>query len=116
MNNGCIFCKIIQGEIPCNKIYENDNFISIANVNPLTTGHTLVISKKHFETILDMPDSLSPELLDCIKKTSLKLMEKYKAEGFNLANNNFKVAGQIVNHLHFHILPRKKHDDFKFGV
>ena len=116
MNNDCIFCKIIAGKIPCSKIYENDNFISIADVNPIISGHTLIISKKHFATILDMPNSLSPELLDCIKKTSLKLMEKYNAEGFNLANNNFKVAGQIVNHVHFHILPRKKQDGFKFGV
>jgi len=116
MNNDCIFCKIIKGEIPCNKIYENDNFMSIANIDCLVKGHTLVISKKHFATILDMPNSLSPELLECIKKTSLKLMKEYDAEGFNIANNNFKVAGQIINHLHFHILPRKKGDSFKFGV
>jgi histidine triad (HIT) family protein len=109
----CIFCKISRGEIPSHRIYESDNFFSIADVNPITEGHTLIISKKHFGTILDMPNTLAPELLDCVKKTSLILIKKYSAEGFNFINNNFEAAGQIVNHVHFHIIPRKKGDNFK---
>ena len=109
----CIFCNIAKGEIPAKKIYENDNFFSIPDANPQAEGHTLVISKKHFETTLDMPNSLGTELLDCIKKTAMKLIEKYKAEGFNIVNNNFEVAGQIVKHAHYHILPRKKGDKVK---
>ncbi len=111
----CIFCKIVKGEIPCDIIYENDNFFSISDVNPIVEGHSLIISKKHFETTLDLPDSLGAELLDCIKKTSLILMKKYNVEGFNVLNNSFEVAGQIVKHVHFHIFPRKKNDgEFKF--
>ena len=111
----CIFCKIVKGEIPCDIIYENDNFFSISDVNPIVEGHSLIISKKHFETTLDLPDSLGAELLDCIKKTSLILVKKYNAEGFNVLNNSFEVAGQIVKHVHFHIFPRKKNDgEFKF--
>ena len=107
----CIFCKIAKGEISTEDfIYENDNFFSVLDVNPEIEGHALVISKKHFETILDMPDSLGSELLDCIKKTAIKLMEKYNAEGFNVTNNNFEVAGQVVKHVHFHVLPRKNGD------
>ena len=109
----CIFCKIAKGEIPAEKIYENDNFFSVPDANPVIKGHSLIISKKHFETALDMPNSLGLELLDCIKNTALKLMEKYNAEGFNLINNNFEVAGQVVNHVHFHIIPRKKEDGKK---
>ena len=112
----CIFCKIAKGEVPAERIYENDNFFSVLDANPCTEGHSLIISKKHFETILDMPNSLAPELFDCIKKTALKLMNEKKAEGFNVVNNNFESAGQIVKHAHFHILPRKKGDGFKIGV
>ena len=104
----CIFCKISKGEISAERIYENDNFFSISDANPVVEGHSLVISRQHFENFLDMPSSLGPELLDCIKKTSTKLMEKYKAGGFNVVNNNFEPAGQIVKHVHFHIIPRKK--------
>lgn len=109
----CIFCKIAKREVPAERIYENDNFFSILDANPVTKGHTLIISKKHFKTVLDMPNTLGPELLDCIKKTSLILMKKYDAEGFNIINNTFEVAQQIVFHVHFHILPRRKTDKKK---
>lgn len=104
----CVFCKIAKGEIDSVKIYENDNFFSVPDANPVVDGHSLVISKKHFKTFLDMPDSLGPELSDCIKKTATILIDKTKAQGFNVVNNNFESAGQVVHHLHFHILPRKK--------
>lgn len=114
MNNGCVFCKIIRREIKTDKIiYENDNFLSIPDANPKVNGHSLVISKKHFETILDMPNSLGHELLDCIKKTAFKLMNENNLEGFNILNNNFEAAGQIVKHVHFHIISRKKSDGIK---
>lgn len=106
----CVFCKIAEGEIASEKIYENNNFFSTLDASPKVEGHTLVISKKHFENILDLPKMLGPELLDCIKETAIILMKKYDAEGFNVINNNFEVAGQVVKHVHFHILPRKKGD------
>jgi histidine triad (HIT) family protein len=112
MVKDCVFCKISNGEIPTKKIYENDNFFSIPDAHPKTKGHALVISKKHFENSLELPNTLGQELLDCIKKTSLKVMEETKAEGFNIVNNNFEAAGQVVKHVHFHILPRKKLDGF----
>ena len=108
INEECVFCKISEGEIIAGKIYENDNFFSIYDKSPDMEGHALVISKKHFQTFLDVPVSLGQELLDALKKTSVHLMKKHKAEGFNIVNNNFAAAGQIVNHVHFHILPRTK--------
>lgn len=110
MVKNCIFCKMVNGEIPIKKIYENDNFFSILDQDQTIKGHGLIISKKHFENILDMPNSLGSELLDCIKKTALKLIDENKASGFNVVNNNFGSAGQIVKHVHFHILPRKEGD------
>jgi len=113
MNQDCVFCKISSGEIPAEKICENANFFSIPDANPKADGHSLVISKKHFETILDLPASMGQEFLDCIKKTSAKLMSDKNASGFNLISNNFEPAGQVVHHLHFHVIPRKDGDGFK---
>lgn len=109
----CVFCKMSRGEIKVNKIYENDNFFSIHDANPRVAGHSLVISKKHFPTSLDMPSSLDSELMDCIKETALKVMEDTKSTGFNVVNNNFSSSGQEVKHVHFHILPRVEGDGFK---
>lgn len=111
--NECIFCKISNGGIPSEKIYENENFFSVFDINPRIPGHTLIISKRHFENVLEMPNKLGVELSDCIKKTFMKLMEKYHADGFNVINNCFESAGQIVKHVHFHVLPRKKDDGLK---
>ena len=106
----CIFCKLSNNEISAERIYENDNFFSILDANPQVEGHTLIISKRHFENILELPSILASELLDCIKETVVKLMKKYDAEGFNIINNNFEAAQQIIKHVHFHIFPRKKDD------
>ena len=106
----CIFCKMANGEISAEKIYENDNFFSILDQDPVFEGHSLIISKKHFETILDLPNSLAPELIDAIKSTSLRVMEKFNAEGINVVSNIKEAAGQVVNHFHVHIIPRKKSD------
>lgn len=109
----CIFCKIAGGEIKSEKIYENDNFFSIFDKEPSAPGHSLVISKKHFKTVLDLPNSLGGELMDAIKNTTLRLMERYNFPGFNILNNGFESGGQIVPHVHFHILPRKKGDGIR---
>jgi histidine triad (HIT) family protein len=107
----CIFCKIVNGEIPSKKIYENDSFFSILDINQKIEGHSLIISKKHLVTLLDIPENIIPELFDCIKNTSLKMMKEKNADGFNVVNNNFESAGQLVRHFHVHIFPRKKDDN-----
>ncbi|MDO8528842.1 MAG: HIT domain-containing protein [Nanoarchaeota archaeon] len=107
----CIFCKIVNGEIHSNKIYENDNFFSILDINQKVDGHSLVISKQHFVTLLDIPEDLSSELIDCIKKTAEIIIRGKNAEGFNIVNNNSESAGQLVNHFHVHLFPRKKNDN-----
>jgi histidine triad (HIT) family protein len=113
MTNECVFCKIASGEIPVEKIYENKNFFSFPDANPQTKGHSLIISKKHFNNVLDLPEILGKDLIDCIKNTSITLMKKYNATGFNIINNNFESAGQLVKHFHIHIIPRKKDDGLK---
>ena len=116
MVEDCIFCKIVAGEIPAEKVYEDDNFVGILDINPEMKGHTLIFPKKHFKTILDTPSSLGNEFLDAIKKVALQLIDKEKAEGFNIIFNTNKIAGQEVDHVHTHIIPRKKNDECKLKL
>ena len=107
----CIFCKIVNKEIPVNIIEESDNFIVIPDKNPKVKNHMLVISKKHFVNLLELPSVLGDELLSLIKKITLK----FKSD-FNVVINNGKEAGQIIFHFHLHLLPRKKDDGFRMCV
>lgn len=106
----CIFCKIINGEVKTDFIYENDNFVAFLDKNQDIKGHALVIPKKHFINTLDLPSSLGSELLDAVKGVVNFNFKDKSVEGFNLIQNNFPVAGQIVMHAHYHILPRRKND------
>jgi histidine triad (HIT) family protein len=116
MTDDCIFCRFAKGEIPVKKIYENENFFSIFDKNPLVNGHCLVISKKHFKTILDFPILYATDLIDCVKSTSIKILKDTNSSGFNLVNNNFESSGQVVPHFHLHIIPRKDKDGRSFEL
>ena len=84
MKKNCIFCRISEGKIPSKKIYENCNFFSVPDANPVTNGHSLVISKEHFKTYLDIPIGLGQELVDCIKNTAIKLILIFSVIGIFL--------------------------------
>ena len=109
----CIFCKIVKGEIPCTKTYEDDNFIGFLDIHPRAKGHTVIIPKKHFRNLLDMPTSLGNEMVDAVKNVGLNLIRDENAEGFNLIANTEAAAGQVVFHFHLHVIPRKKNDGLK---
>lgn len=111
----CIFCKIVKGEIKQDFEEESENFVAFLDVNPQTPGHTLIVPKKHFTNILDLPSDLGKELLEIIKKVANKRL-KEGADGFNVTMNNFPAAQQLVMHSHVHILPRKKGDNIKLGI
>ncbi len=111
----CIFCKIAKGEIKTEIIYENDNFVVFPDANPKVEGHCLVVPKKHFANILDLPQSLGSELIEAIKGVA-EIKLKQGAQGFNIVQNNGKMAGQVVEHIHFHLLPRKKGDGFQISL
>jgi len=112
--NSCIFCRIAKGEIESKFVGESDNFFAIMDANPIVEGHTLIIPKKHFVTILDIPDKLGNEMLSFIKKVSGKLLDDKFGNGFNILMNNLEVAGQEVMHVHIHIIPREEKDGIKF--
>lgn len=106
----CIFCKIVRGEIPCNKIYEDKDTLAFLDISPATKkgGHALVLPKKHYELITDIPDKELIALMKTIKKISKALLKF--APGLNLLQNNKKIAGQFVMHAHFHLIPRFEKD------
>lgn len=112
-NENCIFCKIARGVDKREKIFESDNFFVMRNDFPLVPGDSLVIPKKHFVTLLDMPNKLGEELIKLIKKTGSSLLDEKFGDGFNVVQNNLEVAGQTVMHLHFHVIPRKDKDGIK---
>ncbi|MBT4166200.1 HIT domain-containing protein [archaeon] len=113
MEDDCIFCKIASKEISKDLVYEDENFIGFLDINPRADGHTLIVSKKHYKSLLDIPNSLGNELQEAVKKAGLDLINSGKAEGFNVLVNVGEVADQVVHHLHIHVIPRNDGDSVR---
>ena len=106
----CIFCKIIKGEIPCYKIYEDEHTLAFLDIAKDVDGHTLVIPKKHFNNILDIDSETLNHVIKTVKLISNHYVEKCGYSGVNILNNNGASAEQAISHLHFHIIPRLDND------
>lgn len=107
----CIFCKIINNEIPSYKIYEDDYVLAFLDISQVTKGHTLVIPKKHSNDIFEVDDDSLIKTYQVVKKLSVDLVDKLGANGVNIINNNKAAAGQTVFHFHVHIVPRYDEND-----
>lgn len=101
--DNCIFCKIVNGEIPCMKLYEDDLVLAYLDINPDSDGHTLIIPKTHYKDIYDIPNSTLAHIYDVAKIIMKKLEEKLNCNGFSLLQNNGNI--QEVKHYHLHIKP-----------
>lgn len=112
MDKDCIFCKIINGEIPSMKVYEDDEFLAFMDINPAVRGHTLVIPKYHCRNILDTPENVGKNFYNVISKVSNAVKKAFNAEGIYVFQQNENAAGQEVFHSHVHIIPRYKGDEF----
>lgn len=111
MSNNCVFCKIIRGEIPCRKVYENEHCIVILDTAEDVDGHMLALPKKHVKNILDCDEKTLHELTDTVKLVSEHLVDHCGYDGVNLLNANNESAGQSVPHFHIHMIPRRKGDN-----
>lgn len=109
----CIFCKIIAGELPSSKIYEDDSVLAFLDIKPVNPGHTLVIPKKHFESIHDTPDEIVSKMSIVAKKIAGSIQKNLGAEGVNIGMNNGRAAGQVVFHAHIHVMPRYGKDSLQ---
>lgn len=108
----CIFCQIIRGESPCAKVYEDERVISFLDINPINAGHTLVLPKRHYATLFDIPLEDLHACTTVSQKLASAVFRATKAAGLNFFQNNYRPAGQHVDHIHFHLIPRFHHDDF----
>ncbi len=109
-NDGCVFCKMVAGQIPIAKIYEDQTVLAFLDIGPVSDGHTLVISKQHFEKLHDCPPELLGQVGSRIGKIAKAVADAMGAEGYNVLCNNGSAAGQLVEHLHIHIIPRNTGD------
>ncbi len=111
----CVFCNIINGKIPAEKVFENKSFIAILDIFPANKGHTLVVPKKHVEKMMDMDDKEIGEMTVVAKKIAKALKEALSAGGINFISNNGKLSGQLIDHAHLHVIPRFSGDKIDFG-
>ena len=106
----CIFCKLANGIIPTNTIYEDDDFRVFMDAAPATKGHCLIVPKEHFDNLEEIDDAVAAKVLPLAKKIMKHLKEKLSWDGFNVMQNNGEVAGQTVFHFHMHLIPRYNDD------
>ena len=105
-DNDCIFCSIIEGEIPSRTVYEDDTVLAFLDVNPLAPGHTLVIPRSHHERLQDLPDEEASRLYEVAHELTEAVERGVEADATTLAVNNGEAAGQEVPHVHCHLVPR----------
>ena len=106
----CIFCQIIDRQIGSKIIFENEHNIAFLDIYPVSKWHTIVIPKNHYPNLEKIPDEELSRLYKDIKKVALFIRQKLNVDGYNILQNNFKAAGQIINHFHVHIIPRSEND------
>jgi len=104
--NACVFCRIVRKEAPASCIYEDDAVMAFLDIKPMNEGHTLVIPKRHYETIYEVPDEVVAHLYKVAKRVALAVKKGVKAEGISITQHNERAAGQDVFHVHVHVIPR----------
>ncbi len=110
MDQDCIFCKIASGQIPSLKIFENEHILAFIDIGPVSNGHTLVIPKQHYRTLDQMTPEMMAEIAKVLPMLAASIQKAMKSEGYNVLCNNGSVAGQVVGHMHLHIIPRNAND------
>jgi histidine triad (HIT) family protein len=107
----CVFCRMVSGEIPVAKVYEDQTILAFLDIGPVSDGHTLVIPKQHFGRLHDCPAELVGQVGCRLGKIAKAVAAAMDSDGYNILCNNGMAAGQLVEHLHFHIIPRNRGDD-----
>lgn len=113
-DDNCIFCKLANGDIHTNTIYEDEKYRIILDLGPATRGHALILPKDHYNDLYELPDEACGEVMKLAKRMAAQMTDRLQCSGFNLVQNNGKSAGQTVNHFHLHLIPR--YDDDKQNI
>lgn len=111
MQNNCIFCRIIAGEIPSATIYEDEEFKVIMDISPAAKGHAILLPKKHSANLYELDDATASKALSVARKVAIALQEEFHCDGLNLLQNNGEAAGQTIFHFHIHLIPRYNKDE-----
>ncbi|HBZ10116.1 MAG TPA: HIT family protein [Bacillus bacterium] len=109
--SNCIFCKIVSGELPSAKVFENEDILAFLDISQITKGHTLVIPKVHKKDIFEMDETTAGKLFSVVPRIAEAIKKEFGAKGMNLLNNNGSFAGQEVFHYHMHLIPRYDEKD-----
>ena len=108
--DGCIFCKIVDGQIPAAKVYEDQKVLAFLDIGPVSEGHILVIHKQHTLSVAQTNPQILKDIAGVLPMLASAVQKAMNADGYNVLCNNGIAAGQVVEHLHFHIIPRKTDD------
>ncbi|HIH16987.1 MAG TPA: HIT domain-containing protein [Candidatus Diapherotrites archaeon] len=114
MNSDCVFCKVVAGQLPCVKVFENEHVVSFMDIYPAADGHCLVVLKRHAPTVAEARDEELAAAILAAKKLGAAVMKATDSPGFNILQSNDRVAGQVIFHVHFHVIPRKADDGLNF--
>lgn len=115
MEHNCVFCKIVKGELPATKIYEDDLVMAFLDIAPINKGHALIIPKKHFLSLTSVPAEYLEAMMRIAPVIGQAAVREIDGDGFNLHLSNGQVAGQVIPHAHLHVIPRRATDGFSFG-
>ncbi len=110
-NDNCIFCKLANGVIPTNTVYENEDFRVILDASPATKGHALILPKEHYANIYEIDSELLGKAAKLAQKVICEETQKLGCDGYNMLQNNGEAAGQTVFHFHIHLVPRYAQED-----
>ena len=108
MSESCAFCKIARKEAPASRVYEDEQVIAFLSIQPINIGHTLVVPKKHYKNIYEIPEEEVAYLYKIVKKIAHAVTKAVDAEGIRIVQNNGEAAGQVIFHMHVHIIPMNK--------
>ena len=106
----CIFCKMVAGQVPVTKIYEDEVVLAFLDIGPVSDGHTLVIPKEHFVRLDECPEAVITSVARKLGAVATAIIQAVQADAYNIVNNNGRSAGQLIDHIHFHIIPRRSGD------
>ncbi|MHA2007438.1 MAG: HIT family protein [Promethearchaeota archaeon] len=113
--DNCIFCNILERKMPAKILFEDEHCLAFLDIFPISKGHTIIVPKTHYPTLEDVPDHELCKLFEVVKKISKMIHKKLEIDGYNILQNNFSAAGQLINHFHIHIIPRSL-NDIKFTI
>jgi histidine triad (HIT) family protein len=112
MSEACTFCKIVRREAPASVVYEDEKVVAFMSIQPINSGHTLVVPKKHYENIYEIPEEDVAHLYKIVKKVTTAVNRAVDAEGIRIIQNNGEAAGQVIFHFHVHVIPMNMQHSF----